>query len=114
MSPKRLYLYYGISILILGLLGFLLTQAKSALITALAAGSLFVTLSFIVRSNKFFILLAKVFNFALIGAFAWRFSKALILFNNGDASKLLPMILLALLAILSLAVFAKSLAEQSS
>ena len=49
MSLKNLYLYYGISLGALGLVGFVLTHAKSALISGLASAAIMVALSFFVE-----------------------------------------------------------------
>ena len=38
MNKKQLYLIYGVLVLVLGLVGYFLTHAKSALISALVAG----------------------------------------------------------------------------
>ncbi len=105
MSLKKLYGIYGVLVLALGLLGFCLTAAKSALITGLAAGTVFLILSFVIKNNKVIIVFARFCNIALIGAFAWRFVKAMSLFSAGDESKLIPMALLFLLALLSVSVF---------
>lgn len=102
-----LYLNYGISIASLGLIGFFLTHAKSALISGLASGAILILLSFF--ANKPVVqIIAKVFNVLLLGVFSWRTTLALMALLNEHPEKLIPTILLAVMALVSLVVLLMS------
>jgi len=107
-----LYLNYGITITTLGLIGYFLTHAKSALISGLASGAILVLISFFVNQVNFVKIIGKVVNVLLLGVFTWRTSLATIAFIGGAGEKLIPAILLALMAIVSLVVFVLSLKKE--
>ena len=98
-----LYLNYGIVISTLGLIGYFLTHAKSALISGLASGAVLILISFLI-DKPFVPIIAKVINILLLGVFSWRASLAVTALLNEHPEKLVPAILLALMAVVSLAV----------
>jgi uncharacterized membrane protein (UPF0136 family) len=98
-----LYLNYGISIGVLGLVGFLLTHAKSALISGLASAVVLIIIAFLIE-KPFVSIIAKVINIMLLGVFSWRASLAITAFMNEHPDKLVPGILLAVMALVSLVV----------
>lgn len=103
MKANSLYLVYGLIIATLGVLGFVLTHAKSALISGLASAVIIVALSFF-TSNKIGAIVAKVVNVILLGVFSWRATLALTALAAGNSAKLIPGILLAAMALVSLIV----------
>ncbi len=109
MSNQKLYSIYGLIILALGLGGYLITHAKSALISGLAAGSIMIALSFFVEKAKAVKITAMVFNFLFLVAFTWRGFLAIMALLNEHPEKLIPSILLAAMAIVSVVVFIFSL-----
>jgi len=104
MQKSKLYLIYGISLAALGLLGFLVTHAKSALISGLASGALMLAFSFFVEKVKIVDIIARIGNILLIGVFAWRSSLAIMAVNNGNQNKLIPAIILSVMAVISVVV----------
>jgi uncharacterized membrane protein (UPF0136 family) len=158
-----LYLNYGISLGVLGLIGFFLTQAKSALISGLASAGIIIWISlcignktvakvtsilmkisfsalvitgvikFFTSQNSFLLFLSigavivlalvlifenkvnlpelfgKITNILLLGVFSWRTTMAIIALLNGHPEKLVPAILLATMALVSLATLVLSL-----
>lgn len=108
MDHKKLYLFYGIAIAILGVVGFLMTHAKSALISGLASGAILIAVSFF-STNKIGSIVAKVLNLLLLGVFGWRSTLAITAFSNGHEDKLVPSVLLSLMALISVVVLAVSL-----
>jgi uncharacterized membrane protein (UPF0136 family) len=107
MDNKKLYLFYGIIIVFLGVVGFILTQAKSALISGLASGSLIIIASFF-ASSKPGAVVSKILNIALLAVFSWRSTLAIMAFTNGHEDKLVPSILLSMMALISVVVLAVS------
>jgi uncharacterized membrane protein (UPF0136 family) len=107
MDHKKLYLFYGIVIAFLGVVGFILTQAKSALISGLASGALIIFVSFFAAS-KIGALTSRVLNIILLGVFSWRSTLAITAFANGHEDKLVPSILLSMMALISVVVLAVS------
>ena len=112
MKTNSLYLTYGILIAALGLTGFLLTHAKSALISGLASGTILVVLSFFVEKSPV-AMAAKIVNFLLIGVFGWRTFAAFTAFQAGNQAKLTPLILLSAMALISLIVFVSTLKKSN-
>jgi|GEM_PF-6762050 len=106
MNKKQLYLIYGVSVLVLGLVGYFLTHAKSALISALVAGLVMMIMGLLVDKFGFIQLVARVFNLLFLGAFTWRSSMAITALVNGHADKLIPSVLLSFMALISVAVLA--------
>lgn len=100
-----LYLNYGISIAALGLVGFLLTHAKSSLISGLASGAILILISFFVDKFDFVKIIGKVINILLLGVFSWRTTIAVTALMNGHPEKLTSAILLATMALVSLVTF---------
>ena len=98
-----LYLNYGIAIGVLGLIGFLITHAKSALISGLASALILIIISFLIE-KPFVTIVAKVVNILLLGVFSWRASLAVTAFMHEQPEKLIPAMLLSLMAIVSLVV----------
>lgn len=98
-----LYLNYGISIAVLGLVGFFLTHAKSALISGLASGAILILISLFVNKFNFVQIIGKVVNVLLLGVFSWRTSIAVMALLNDHPEKLVPAILLGTMALVSLA-----------
>lgn len=107
MHPKKLYLFYGIAIVVLGLIGFILTHAKSALISGLASGAVLILLSFF-ASGKIGSVIAKAVNSLLLLVFAWRSTLAITALSNGHEGKLIPSVLLSLMALISVVALAVS------
>lgn len=104
-----LYLNYGISLGVLGLVGFFLTQAKSALISGLASAAIIIAISFFIDKAPALKIVAKVINVLLLGVFSWRTTMAIIALLNDHPEKLIPAILLATMALVSLATLVLSL-----
>lgn len=98
---KSLYLSYGITIAVLGLIGFFLTHAKSALISGLASAAILIALAFFVDKSGVVAMIAKLVNSLLLGVFAWRSSLAVMALMNDHPEKLIPSILLVLMALVS-------------
>lgn len=107
MDLKKLYLFYGLVIGFLGILGFLLTQAKSALISGLISASLLIVVSFF-ANGQIGNFLAKFINILLLGTFTWRTVLAITALTNDHPEKLIPSILLSLMALVSVVVAAIS------
>jgi uncharacterized membrane protein (UPF0136 family) len=114
MNKRSLYLIYGVVVLILGLTGYFLTHAKSALISALAAGLTMMIMGLLVDKFSVIPLIAKIFNLVFLGAFSWRSTMAIMALNNGHQDKLIPSILLSLMALISVVVFALSVLVKKS
>jgi uncharacterized membrane protein (UPF0136 family) len=114
MNKRALYLIYGVVVLILGLTGYFITHAKSALISALAAGLIMMIMGLLVDKFSVIPLIAKIFNLVFLGAFAWRSTMAITALNNGHPDKLIPSILLSLMALISVIVFALSVLVKKS
>lgn len=108
MNPRSLYISYGILLAALGTIGFMLTHAKSALISGLASGGIMILISFFV-ANKIVFNIAKILNLVLIGVFGWRSTIAMNALMAGNNSKLVPATLLSLMALVSVAVLTISL-----
>jgi uncharacterized membrane protein (UPF0136 family) len=106
MNKKQLYLIYGVLVLVLGLVGYFLTHAKSALISALVAGLIMMIMGLLVDKFSFMPVVARVFNLLFLGAFAWRSSMAITALVNGHGDKLIPSVLLSLMALISVGVLA--------
>jgi uncharacterized membrane protein (UPF0136 family) len=104
-----LYLNYGISLGILGLIGYFLTQAKSALISGLASAAILIAISFFIEKVPVLKTVARVINILLLGVFSWRTTMAIIALLNDHPEKLVPGILLATMALVSLATLVLSL-----
>jgi uncharacterized membrane protein (UPF0136 family) len=104
-----LYLNYGISLGVLGLVGFFLTHAKSALISGLASAAIIIAISFFIDKVPVLKIVAKVINVLLLGVFSWRTTMAIIALLNDHPEKLIPAILLATMALVSLATLVLSL-----
>ncbi len=104
MKTNSLYLTYGILIALLGVAGFVLTHAKSSLISGLVSGAILVALSFFIEKSSV-AMAAKIVNALLLGMFSWRVSKPLMAFMAGNPDKLIPVILLSAMALISLIVF---------
>ena len=108
MNPRTLYLSYGLVILAIGLIGWLITHAKSALISGLATGGIMILISFF-ASGGIARIVAKVFNVLFLGAFAWRSTLAISALSAGDQAKFIPSVLLSLMAIASVVALAISI-----
>jgi uncharacterized membrane protein (UPF0136 family) len=106
---QTLYLNYGISIAALGLVGFLLTHAKSALISGLASGAILILISYFVEKFNIVKIIAKIVNLLLLGVFSWRTTLLVIALMNEHPEKLVPAILLGTMALVSLATLILSL-----
>ena len=109
MNQKTLYLLYGLSILTLGLVGFYLTHAKSALISGVASAAIIIIMSFFVCKSKVVLTATRVVNVLLIGAFTWRSTLAINAFAAGNGDKLIPAILISAMALASVVAFGISL-----
>lgn len=106
-----MYLSYGIFLLMAGLVGFVLTGAKSALISGAASGTLMTGLSFLVDKNKIAEMITKVLNLMFCGVFGWRFYLALQAVMAGVEGKLIAAILLGLMAVVSIFVAATAFSK---
>ena len=113
MGAKKLYLSYGIAIVVLGVVGFILTHAKSALISGLASGAILILLSFF-ATGKIGSVIAKIINILLLGVFSWRSTIAITALTNGAEAKLISSILLSLMALISVGVLAVSFLAKTS
>lgn len=109
MNQKTLYLLYGLGLLILGLSGYYLTHAKSALISGAASALIIIVLSFSLGKNAAMLTAIRMVNLLLLGAFAWRSTIAINALAAGDSGKLIPSILISLMALFSVGAFAVSL-----
>ena len=109
---RSLYFSYGIIIALLGIVGYLLTHAKSALISGLASAAVLILVSFFVEKLAIMQLIGKVVNVMLLGVFSWRASLAITALLHEHPEKLVPAILLALMALVSLVVFLLSFKKQ--
>jgi hypothetical protein len=98
---KKIYFFYGLILALLGVTGFVLTHAKSALISGLASAAIIVALSFFMKS-KAVRLVTYSLNTLLIGVFSWRFWLALSAFMSGNEAKLIPAALLGKMALFSI------------
>lgn len=103
---NKLYFVYGNVIGFLGILGFALTHAKSALISGLASSAILIVISMYMNHIKAINITAKVVNLLLLAVFSWRASLALSAYFAGNAEKLIPGALLGLMALTSLVVLA--------
>lgn len=108
MKQQNVYLLYGLILMILGLLGFYLTHAKSALISGLASAALMIGLSFLTK-NSVALMITRGLNLALLGVFVWRSSLAISAVSAGSEEKFIPAILLSLMALVSIGALAVSL-----
>lgn len=113
MKANSLYFIYGILLSALGISGFLLTHAKSALISGLASGLIMVVLSFF-TANKTVALIAKIVNAVLLLAFSWRSFLVINAVANGNMSKLTPAILIGSMAVISLLILILSFRDLKS
>lgn len=114
MNLRFLYLSYGVSLLLLGLVGYFLTFAKSALISGLISGLIMLIMGFLVERFAPIKIVAKIFNILFLGAFAWRSTLAMTALTQGHADKLIPSILLSLMALISVGVLALSILVKKS
>ncbi|MDD9897928.1 MAG: hypothetical protein OXU45_02905 [Candidatus Melainabacteria bacterium] len=108
MKQKTVYLLYGLALMILGLIGFYLTHSKTALYSSLPAAVIIIALSFF-TGNTAVLLITRVVNLALIGAFAWRANIAISAISNGGEYALTKGILIPLMALVSVGALAISL-----
>lgn len=92
----------------LGIMGFLLTHAKSALISGLASGIIMIVLSFFVSNNSV-VLAARIVNGLLLAVFGWRSFLAINAVILGNISKLIPALLITSMAVISLITLTLSL-----
>lgn len=113
MNPRSLYLGYGVILAALGIIGFVMTHAKSALISGLACGGVMIVISFFV-ANKIVFNTAKILNLVLIGIFGWRSTIAMNDLMAGNNSKLIPATLLSLMALISVVTLAISLLKSKT
>ncbi len=109
MKPRTLYASYGTALIILGIVGFFLTHAKSALISGLVSGILMILMSLLVGRFNAAKLIAKILNTLFLGAFAWRSTLAMNAVAAGDSEKLIPAILISLMALISVAALTISI-----
>lgn len=109
MSCQKLYTIYGSIVMALGLIEYLLTHAKSSLISGLASGVIMIGLAFFVEKIKAVKITAMVFNFLFLVIFTWRASLAIMALVNDHPEKFIPSLLLAALAVVSVIVFIFSL-----
>ena len=109
MNPRTLYSSYGTALVFIGLTGYILTHAKSSLISGLATGVIMIICSTLVNKFSVVKIIAKVFNVLFLGAFVWRSTLAMNAVNAGDAGKLLPALLISLMALISVSVLAVSI-----
>ena len=108
MKSKSLYLAYASTIAVLGVVGFLLTHAKSALISGLASAVVIAALAFFVEKSGIASIAAKVVNVLLLGVFSWRSTLAITAVLNEHPEKLIPSVLLVLMAMVSLGALVAS------
>ena len=99
---KKIFSIYGAFLIAMGLVGFLLTHAKSALISGLASGAIMFALSFFVDKTVVDYI-SKALTTIFLGVFTWRFSLALGAVLGGNAEKLVPAVILGAMALMSLA-----------
>ncbi len=109
MNPRTLYSSYGTALILIGLIGYFLTHAKSALISGLATGVIMIVISTLVNKFKVLSLIAKIFNVLFLAAFAWRSTLVMNALAAGDSEKLIPAILLSLMALISVCTLAISI-----
>lgn len=109
MNPRTLYSSYGTALIILGIIGYFLTYAKSALISGLATGVIMLICSTLVNKFNVVKLIAKIFNVLFLGAFVWRSTLAMTALNAGNMDKLIPALLISLMALISVSVLAISI-----
>jgi len=89
------------------------SHPKSALISGLASGAILILASFF-ATGKIGSVLAKVLNLLLLGVFGWRSTLAIAALNNGLEGKLIPSVLLSLMALVSVVVLALSFLAKES
>ena len=109
MNPRTLYSSYGTALVLIGLVGYFLTYAKSSLISGLVTGVIMIICSTLVDKFNVVKIIAKIFNVLFLGAFVWRSTLAMNAVNAGDAGKLIPALLISLMALISVSVFAISI-----
>ncbi len=109
MNPRTLYSSYGTALILIGIVGYFLTHAKSALISGLVTGVIMIVLSTLVTKFNVVKVIAKVFNVLFLGAFAWRSTLVMNALAAGDSEKLIPAILLSLMALISVCALAVSI-----
>lgn len=73
MDLKKLYIGYGLTLLVSGLLGFWLTHAKSALISGTASAVVIILLAFFTTHSKTLTWIPVGVNLVLALVFSWRF-----------------------------------------
>ena len=84
MEAKKIFLGYGILLLGAGIIGFMMTGAKSALISGSVTGIIMVGSSMLTCKNDAFTKFGVLITMLFTGVFAWRFSLVL------EAAKLNP------------------------
>ncbi|MCH2228250.1 MAG: TMEM14 family protein [Candidatus Caenarcaniphilales bacterium] len=109
---NKIFTTYGAFLILMGLIGFFLTHAKSALISGLASGAIMLALSFFIK-NTVINYISKGLTLVFLGVFTWRFTLALMAFSGGNAEKLIPTIILGLMAFVSLFTLIISLLKAS-
>lgn len=109
MNPRTLYSSYGTALILIGLVGYFLTHAKSALISGLVSGVIMIVLSTLVNKFKVVQLIAKIFNVLFLGAFAWRSTLVMNALAAGNNEKLIPAVLLSAMALISVCTLAVSI-----
>ncbi|NQY79050.1 MAG: hypothetical protein HRT47_01940 [Candidatus Caenarcaniphilales bacterium] len=110
---KKIFTSYGLFLISMGLIGFFLTHAKSALISGVASGTIILSLSFFIEKT-FVNYISKGLTLAFLGVFTWRFTLALMAFSGGNAEKLTPTIILGLMAFVSLFTLVISLFKKET
>lgn len=89
-------------LLLCGVGGFLITHAKSALISGTASGLIIIALSFFVQKNNFLDWASIALTGLFASVFSWRFSLAFSAFQNGASDKLAAAIILGIMMVASI------------
>ena len=84
MDAKKIFLVFGIVLLGAGITGFMMTGAKSALISGSVTGLIMIASSMLSCKNDSFTKIGVLLTMIFTGVFAWRFSLVL------EAAKLNP------------------------
>lgn len=102
---QLLYFIYGNVLLISGVAGYVLTHAKSALISGSISALVMIVLSIFAAKPGFVRIIARVINVILGCVFTWRAFLALSALQAGNPDKLIPTILLAVMMLASVVTF---------
>jgi hypothetical protein len=105
MNKKQLYLIYGGLITASGCIEFVLTEAKSVLISTMTMSFIIELMGVLIEKYSLIQIVARIFNLIFLGVFTWRANMAITALINGHSDKLIISIVLGLMTLISFTVF---------